>query len=278
MKVVLKDDVFSKENFKDLDKIILRIDTGAHEWDVKDPDTIENSCWYQTIGREYIRELFEKSTMQGIYPPNSKLHTKYLYVTNQTHNTPEFELTPQSAAIYLEKPLTILMENRFSDRLFIETVIEFLGSQELNKFLDNVPDALNFDGGGGNGEIPKVLDEYVESAKKSNHPVRIVAFTDSDKLFPGDKSKDAQKVKEVCSTHDVPCMLLQKRTIENYIPDEVLQAGGNNPTQVAALLRLTPLQRDHFPMKKGFPKTLSKLKPEEIALYSSVPDKDKVIL
>ncbi len=109
--------------------------------------------------------------------------------------------------------------------------MDLLGSPELAEFRKDVPDALKFDGGGGNGELPKVLGKYVEEAQKSGHPVRVVAFTDSDGLTPGECSKNAKLAKDACTKNDVPCQLLKKRAIENYIPDEVLQNWAGKPEQ-----------------------------------------------
>ncbi|MFK5952328.1 MAG: hypothetical protein QM498_04660 [Desulfobacterium sp.] len=49
---------------------------------------------------------------------------------------------------------------------------------------------------------------------------------------------------------------MSKRTIENYIPDEVFDAWMPYPDsgkgrRAAAIKRLNPEQRDHYPMKKG---------------------------
>ena len=279
MRVILRKDVLGEAtHWKHLDNIILQIDRGAHEWEVEEPEIIEKSGWYQE-SRDYIRLLFEHSTKRGVYPRSvGDLHVKRVAVTSHSVMGQELGLSPEPAAAYLQKPLTILVENRFSDALFGTIVMDFLGSSELTEFRKNLPDALKFDGGGGNGELPKVLAKYIQEAQTSGHPVRVVAFTDSDARVPGDISDNAQRAKRACIDQNVPCVLLKKRAIENYIPDEIFYTSTSKHKQVAALMDLTPLQRDHFPLKKGFPNDLAQLTQEETVFYASVPASDKETL
>ncbi|MBF0179426.1 MAG: hypothetical protein HQM03_05285 [Magnetococcales bacterium] len=98
-----------------------------------------------------------------------------------------------------------------------------------------------------------MLDRYIREAGKAGHPVRAVLFMDSDADRPGDCSREARQVRKRCEEASVPCRILRKRTIENYLPDAVFLAWREEkPEQVANLLRLTPEERDHYPVKKVF--------------------------
>ncbi|MBF0135420.1 MAG: hypothetical protein HQL65_04210 [Magnetococcales bacterium] len=282
MRVILQADILDDEtNWKHLDHMIHQIDSNAHVWDVEDPESIEKSTWFQR-GRQYLHDLFEKSANQAVYPhPATSLHTKRVHVTYQEVTSKDLVLPPDRAATYLGQPLTILVENRKSDTLFGNTVLAILGPPELAEFRHNVPHALRFDAGGGNGELVKIVEEYVQNARNSRHPFRIVVFTDSDGKFPGDCSDNARRVEKVCKKYDVPYMLLKKRSIENYIPDEIFQAWNGKPKEVTALLRLSPEQRDYFPIKRGFsakPERQGDKNKKEAELYASVAPADKETL
>ena len=63
--------------------------------------------------------------------------------------------------------------------------------------------------------------------------------------------KHAQDIRDYCAAANIPCPPLNKRKIENYIPDAVWRAWSAVPGHtssrpaVEALLRLSPEQRDH---------------------------------
>ncbi len=73
MRVVLLEDVLSdKASEKPLDSIIHKIDDGFHEWDVEDPEVIEESVWFQG-SRNFAKELFEKIRQAwGLSPVSRK--------------------------------------------------------------------------------------------------------------------------------------------------------------------------------------------------------------
>ncbi|MGH8557397.1 MAG: hypothetical protein ACRESZ_08030 [Methylococcales bacterium] len=51
-------------------------------------------------------------------------------------------LPPQQAADLANTPLTILMENRFTDGLFIETMLDFFAPVKPNEQRSNAPDSI----------------------------------------------------------------------------------------------------------------------------------------
>jgi hypothetical protein len=60
-------------------------------------------------------------------------------------------------------------------------------------------------------------------------------------------------------------VVLHKRSIENYVPDEVIREWRDEPAQTSrrpridAFLRLVGEQRDHFPVKDGLRKAVLEL-------------------
>ncbi|MBP2227159.1 hypothetical protein J2847_000426 [Azospirillum agricola] len=264
------DAVASPEVWTYLDRIVHRIEDGAHIWEIYEPDTLEASEWLKA-GRRGFLELFEGAVRRASYP-SGDLHKRRVVVSLDPANG---ALTPQKAARYVSKPLAVLVENRFTDGKLLDTALELLAPESLRLLLGSgVPDLILCDGPGGNGELPKLIEEYVALAAADGLPNRIVVFTDSDGRYPGHVSKEAHAIDAVCRKYDIPCCILKKRCIENYIPDEVLSAWAGKADRrayraaVSALLRLTTDQRDHAPIKSGLHE--EKLLAEEESLYASV--------
>ncbi|MEO5334833.1 MAG: hypothetical protein H7839_22710 [Magnetococcus sp. YQC-5] len=282
MRVALCREVLTEQGFwRDLDRIINRIDRGAHEWEVDDPDGIEESAWLRE-GRSYLRELFAKASTRGIWG-HSNMHKRCVTVTANPDTQNPWALTPPAAANFLDQPLVILLENEFTDTIFLKTVLHVLGPKELLDYCHGVPDAIHCKGVGGIGEIPKHVKKHVQKSRQAGVPLRVIVLADSDGTVPGEVSKNAKKVQDICVTHNIPCCLLKKRAIENYMPDIIFRQWSSEPTQTnvrpraEALLRLTPAQRDHFNIKKGLSK-LPEEKEKQKELYISLAPQDRTIL
>lgn len=269
MRVVIWEDVYADhDQWLFLDLIVNKIADGWHSWQINDPEIVENSGWLAGPGRNWLRELFQKAALAAAYPEPHNFHRKKVLVSLANNQTDA--LPPEKAAEYVSTPLTILMENRFTDgEIFLNIVLGFLGSEALNKQRNNAPDSIRYDSPGGNGELPKLIHDYVRRAEQKGIPVRAVVFADSDATVPGKIEQDAKLVQDACNNDGLPCKILIKRTIENYIPDEILD---KSLLIVKALKKLSPEQRDHYPMKKGL--KLEKASAEVKALYQGISDED----
>ncbi len=275
MRIVFKEDATSNPDvWTHLDRIVHRIEDGAHEWSIENPDSFEASGWLRH-DRPSLRKLFQDAIKKDAYPRQS-LHLRSVFVSVNPNSG---ELSPQQAARYFSKPLYVLMENRFTDGQLLETALDVLSPEPLQVLRqNNTPDLIDCDSPGGNGELLKLIPEYVAKAKKEGIPVRIVVFTDSDGKLPGRIEKKPKEIETYCRDHRVPCLILKKRAIENYIPDEILnRCDKKYKSQVATLNQLTKEQRDHFPIKKGIP-DFSTLPADEADFYASVCDAEKQIL
>lgn len=245
----------NREHFRHLDRILTRITDGAHDWQIDDVDAIASSEWYKEM-KLYERDLFEKAAREASYP-YAGLFCRQLQVCNDVQN--KNQLGPVEAAHFVQQPLTILMENTNTDGALLCIAMEFLARPELWQLHQNPQLGLiAIAGVGGIGEIPKTIDAKIDEANNAGIPPRILVFTDSDGLFPGDIHKNAEKVKEKCEQVGIPCCILQKRAIENYIPNAVFQAHVSHveniiqKPRIDILLAMTAEQRDYFSIKTGF--------------------------
>ncbi|WP_157174488.1 hypothetical protein [Thiocystis violascens] len=226
-----------------------------------------------------MRKLFEQATIRSSYP-RGRLHRKVWGVS--LTDSPE-TLAPNVAARLFTQPLCICVENRFTDGLFLDAILSVLAPAELKVFLDGcAAKPFRCDSGGGNGELPKIIESRVQEFTATGLPLRAIVFADSDARFPGHISDDAKVIADLCEAHALLCLILSKRAIENYIPDEVLQGWATEPPSqavrplVAAICRLTPAQRDHVPMKKKFPGQLDDS--QEQALYDDIAPEDLALM
>ena len=278
MRVFIAVDAFADETqWRFLDRIVDKVADGWHDWQIENPKFIEETGWLDGFGRSWLRELFQKAALAAGYPMQSGFSGKRVLVSSLVHESEAIQ--PQQAAEYVSTPLAILMENRFSDGgIFLNTVLDVLGPDEMNEQRKIAPNSICYDSPGGNGELPKLVVDYARRAKAKGIPIRAVVFTDSDGTVPGEIQQKARRVQQACEKEGLPCRILRKRTIENYIPDEVLDAWMPYPDYekrrvVDAVKRLRPEQRDYYPMKKGL--QLQNASPTVQALYSGISEADR---
>jgi len=253
MMVVIALEAFTdSDQWRFLDRIVDKVADGWHHWLIEDPTAIEKSGWLE--GRGWLREFFQKAALVAGYPVSFDFPRRQIRVSPPNENSED--LSPQQAAEYICTPLAILMENRFTDGIFLDAVLYVLAPREMNVQRRTAPESIKYDSPGGNGELPKLIRDYAARASAKGIPARAVVFTDSDASVPGEVQLAPHLVREACQKTGLPCWILGKRAIENYIPDEVLDAWLPHPDNekrriVDALKRLNPEQRDHYPMKKG---------------------------
>ncbi|WP_448188811.1 hypothetical protein [Azospirillum sp. sgz301742] len=279
MRVRFKDCALSSaKHFKHLDAIIARVEVGAHEWDVDDPDTVEQSCWLASA-RDFCKEVFEKAAKASSYPSGSEIHKRLIIVAVAPNGR---EMDPDKASRYLSNPLRIIVENQFTDGAFLDCILRFLAPEKLRKLHveGGVPNLFEIEGAGGLGEVPKHVCYRAETAAQEGLPIRIVVFTDSDSRYAGHQDSQVAAVELACQNHNVPYRILKKRSIENYIPDEALSAwatrNGGRRHIVSALIGLPDGIRDYFPIKKGLPAVSPS--PDETAFYASLQEPDRSTL
>jgi hypothetical protein len=268
------------QHWHSLDRILLTVDDGWHEWQIDDPETLEASPWLQGSNRPLLRKLYEQATVRSTYPSAGHLHRQSWVVSL---SAAPGTLAPPAAAHFLGRALCVCVENRFTDGLFLDAILDLLAPEEFQVFLGRCEvSPIKCDSGGGFGELPKIIEAHVQELAALGLPPRAVVFADSDARFPGDVSKGAETIAKSCQTHAIAGLILSKRAIENYIPDEVLQGWAAEPDnqaarpRVAAVCRLTPEQRDHLAMKKKFPQQFET--EQERGLFASVPPTDAALM
>lgn len=276
MKVEFETALSDQGAWDSINMILYRILEGAHEWAIVNSDLVEESAWLENNSR--FREVFEKIIVDQSFQTETA-HTKKLVVCNNPTNSAQ--LNPKDAFCYLDRPVVIIVENRSTDGLLLNTAIEHLAPGPIRELISSrIRNIIEIDSGGGIGEIPKIIKYHLQRAQRDGVPLRAVVFADSDSQLPGPISKNSQNVKDVCLQQGIPCYILEKRCIENYIPDEIFSAmlpPHGTSSKIEAFLALTPEQRDYFDVKHGF-KNFSMLPANLKTFYGSLTEGQKSAL
>jgi hypothetical protein len=188
-------------------------------------------------------------------------------------------LSPSDALNLVDIPFKILLENGRYDRAFLLAMTPSAHRPFL-QWLEH-SDQLVFLGGGGLGELRMLVEEQI--ARKDHRRLTHWAMFDSDAAAPGLPSDHATRAQEACEAADVPCYMLQRRALENYVPKAALydwvasdrRKATQRRASIDAFFRMTDDQRHHYHFKDG-------LSPNpgvaEVALYGGVKGPDRTIL
>lgn len=258
MRIFLKIDVINdRESWTWLNRILSRIEDGAHEWEIENTEIYEDSDWINQISFSH-KELYFGAAKKSSYPLQTGIHFKTVIVSKEICGK---SLSPEIAARFVYEPITILMENQFTDGILLDSAIDFLAKDSVkNFFRSNIYKPIEYIGVGGNGELPKYINKAIEKSKETGIPNRIIVFTDSDKTREDDIQRNSQLVGEACIKNNIKYCILKKRSIENYIPNEIFKKWLENEknkghkAKIDALIRLNTEQRDYISIKKGIKK------------------------
>ena len=232
-----------------LERMLYLFEDEWHVWDTTgqwNPKALLATTWIS--GNTRAKEMFVESTNRDL---SSGPHERSVRVT--TNPEAADELTPEEAVRLAEEPLWILVENRFSDGVFVKRVVKEL-DQSLHKLWQLSTRPIRIDSVGGKGQMPQ---EVTRRLRGKPYRPRLVAIIDSDRTAPGSAaSREALRLQDTCNQYNLPCWVLAKREAENYLPLILLSAQPSarayHQQRVAAWERLTDDQKNFFDMKQGF--------------------------
>ena len=259
-----------------LDRILSKIEDGWHVWDTADqPDSgeMEATTWIRDPGRQgdRVREMLVASIRRSAW--SLAPHGRSIRVT--AHPCTPDELTPEDALRPAEEPLCILVENRISDGLFVERIVEEL-DESLHDLWKRRGNPVRIDSVGGKGQMRQEVERRTTGQP---YRPRLVTIVDSDRKSPDDDpSWTAQQLCHACEEHNLPCWILAKREAENYLPRTLLarqDAGEDHERRVDAWDRLNDDQKNFFDMKRGLPSAFSEAEEE---LFGGLSPADRAIL
>ena len=238
-----------------LDRILHKIEDGWHVWDItrrSDPEAFRATMWISGRGNHghWVSEMLVAAIRRGAW--SLAPHERRVRVT--THPNTADDLKPKDATRLAEEPLTILVENRFSDGAFVERVAKELDNG-LRSMWGRPGDPVRFDSVGGMGQM---LDEVERRAQGVLVRPRLVTIIDSGRTNPdATPIQTARKLHRKCEKLNLSCWVLAKRESENYLPRILLSerenAGAGHGQLVEAWDDLNDDQKNFFDMKDGLP-------------------------
>ncbi|HMV66389.1 MAG TPA: hypothetical protein PKA64_06030 [Myxococcota bacterium] len=159
-------------------------------------------------------------------------------------------------------PLSVLVEDAKTDGAFISAIVALYGEPSVQRvwaLTSCSPPAWRFEHGGGSSTLA-ALQRLIAAAAQESRPPRVVVLIDSDRHQPDveetDLKREVRALSQVCKGALIPFVRLEKREVENYLPDSFWRAWvdrDRNRTArravIDALLRLDPRQRDHLDLE-----------------------------
>ncbi len=283
MTIEFKPDIFSGENFKGLN-VLLQLTTYKNRHAVfADISQIENRPLYKLLDKDDQALLIQEFNTQ-IIQQKSALKADY-YVSNTVSQNNEFVI--DEAIRFFIQPISIILENSLNDQYFIRSLVNNFNCHEIQRQIGN--NWIQFENAGGCSNIENFitgkLQAYNSLPKEAHCYLRCFILLDSDREYKNQPlKKPYEQLIVFLKKHGIIYHFLEKRTMENYMPDTVFTdyKTHNNVLGewIDAYLSLTPQQKDYLNISRGFTKRDDKgqqehrntLQKEVIDLYADVSD------
>ncbi|WP_299179446.1 hypothetical protein [uncultured Chryseobacterium sp.] len=255
------------------------------------PNKIIDVVNYQNlpqINRAKLIEQYKAAVISGKYKK-----FKYLVTKKDYYQRHEFDVS--QAIKFFSRPVSLLLENGRNDAYFLKAIFKYfdkdvVGKKRLSEFAKY--GYLNFDNAGGWTNINNVIEGQKESleefcAEIGRDPIdfiRCFVLLDSDRECIEPILEAKIRLKEKLENMGIEVHILNKRAMENYMPDEIVDDEATRNAVVNTwnnvYKTLSNEQKDYLNYPKGFPKDggISKarnLQKEGIKnLYSNPPISD----
>lgn len=159
----------------------------------------------------------------------------------------------QEAISFLMEPSTIVLENALNDAYFIDALFRsYDDTGQMRNYLD--AGWLHYDNAGGCGNVLNFLQARVNHFQGKTKFLKCYVIVDGDKLYPKQVQSKYNNLKRKLSEWGVGIHVLEKRTMENYMPLPVLQEqqNANQREWVSAYEHLSAIQKDYLSFSGGF--------------------------
>jgi len=268
MLIEIQRDIFNDiEDQEKLRKLIL--DLGyKHRYDYYiDIPVVEHSELFRNLyesNKEVIGEYFIRQTTE-----NNKINYS-VSNTNQSNTT--FSL--DESIIFFNQPFQIILENSSNDCYFLNAMINNFKKVAKKIRIFKREHWLRYEMGGGADNIINFIE-----AEKNNHGgqtkfLKCYVLIDSDLEYPLTPNPKRKKLEEYLEKNKVRYHILEKREMENYLPDQIVEKVSGDEF-IKTYLGLSQPQKDYIDLENGFQynrMSLEKRKPEIFKYYQSLSD------
>jgi hypothetical protein len=212
-----------------------------------------------SLGYDSLRQLLNNDSVDGSLKVafqrlfesyTNRIRYKYT-ITVVAKKTDGNQVEVKNLNEVLSTKAFVVLENEHNDLDFILTAISAVKQgTKLSKYFKSL---WAVRGSGGCGDMPKLMDKLYDESGQLN---RVLAVHDSDKYHSTFKLQKAQlNIIEKAKEKSLQCITLEKREIENYIPNKVLdEIFDSRYPKLCSFKKFDCVQRSFFDMKSGFKK------------------------
>lgn len=167
--------------------------------------------------------------------------------------------TREEAIMYLLQPLSLLVENSVNDAHFLWALFRAYATKESLKTAEE-NNELQFVNAGGCTNVEKFIKAQVAHYKEKTKFLKYWVLLDGDKRYPTDIVSKYQTVVAKLKEWNVEYHILDKRSMENYMPDDAIELMQTeaNINWINAYKSLSDEQKDYLNIAGGFYGDLSK--------------------
>lgn len=179
----------------------------------------------------------------------------------------------EEAIIYLLQPLSVILENGLNDSHFVNVVFRLFDATGM--LTRSVKEGwIQYENAGGCMNVKNFLMARLQQFAGKQKFLRCFVLLDGDRRYPTDGKADEKykKLKEQMDAWHVGYHILEKRSMENYMPDEAMQAVAGTEFQgwLNAYKTLTPEQKDYLSIAEGFETDITKEEIKEVRKKESL--------
>lgn len=228
-----------------------------YELKIADEDVLYTDSYGQLMQseREYIEHVIEMDivTSSNSYDCEVKTGGEAEY-TQRVFSTEE-------AIMYLLQPLSVILENGLNDSHFMNAVFRlFDATGVLTRYVEE--GWIRYENAGGCMNVKNFLKARIQQFAGKQKFLRCFVLLDGDRRYPTDGKAEEKykKLKEQLDAWHVGYHVLEKRCMENYLPDEAMRAvaGTEFKEWFNAYIALTPEQKDFLSIAEGFETDITK--------------------
>jgi hypothetical protein len=263
MVIEIKSDIFSGNDFKGLNYFI-QIATHKNRYTIfADLSKVTESPFYKRLDFE-DKEILESNFNSQILQQSKSLgkskaiNNANFFITNFSSSLTELNL--EEAVRFFIQPISIILENSLNDQFFTVKIINCFDSKgEIKRHLEN--DWIQFENAGGCTNVENFINGKLESfnllPKDNNRYLRCFVLLDGDREHMNlPVNQKHTNLEAFLKRNFVIHHILEKRSMENYMPDEAYNEfrNGTIDNWIDAYLHLNDNQKDFLNISKGFPK------------------------
>lgn len=264
------------DNFQSLNHLFVLFEKGKHTLYLN--NDISHSAWVNDTNN-ITRTFCEVEFKNSAYLSQNDVKLK-ICNSNEIENN---IYSVEDAYILLDNDSIVWIENGTSDKLFLLSIIDnFRECDEIKKNIKNR--WIDFRGVGGKNEFIKEINNELKKFRRETLPnekyIRALIILDSDRKYPKETLSDYHlKLQEYCIEKNINCHILEKREMENYLPNDAFIGFSHTHPIVNSYLSLNNLQQSYYDFEDGFKgKNINSFDENTQNLFDGMPPADEAHL